>query len=190
MRPRVRHLNSHYRNNYPLPPRGVLDCDFLVSWYHCFRTFILANLGFIMQSKAEEIRKRKIDNMQGLFFSWGLQYYITSRCSHFAQLYPTTANQCHHAIEMLLKGFLYYRRAGETEQEPEKISNWLKNEYGHQLPKLWEAFKSATADSELSKFDQTIAGLHQFERVARFRISDPDRIDRVALDRRVAATNV
>lgn len=118
-----------------------------------------------MQSKAEEIRKWKIDNMRGLFFSWGLQYYIASRCSHFAQLYPTTANQCHHAIEMFLKGFLYYRRAGETQQEPEKISNWLKNKYGHQLPKLWEAFKSETVDFELSNFDQTIAGLHQFENI-------------------------
>ena len=71
-----------------------------------------------MQAKSA-IRESKIRNMRILFFSLGLQYYVAARYSYFANLSPTVANQSHHAIEMFLKGFLYYKLAGEEiHQEP------------------------------------------------------------------------
>ena len=105
---------------------------------------------------------QRIDHMKEFFFSLGLDYYITTRCSHFAQLYPTTANQAHHAIEMLLKGFLYDHLSSEQQQSQE-ISRQLRIEYRHNLPMMWEAFKGAVSDPQLDDFDRAIDGLHKFE---------------------------
>ena len=77
----------------------------------------------------ETIREQTIGNMRQEFFSSGLQYYIAARYCCFAQLSPTGANQAHHAIEMLLKGFLFHKLAGQSDQEPEQISKQLKKEF-------------------------------------------------------------
>jgi len=61
------------------------------------------------------------------------------------------ANQSHHAIEMFLKGFLYYNLAMQRpDEEPERISKRIKDRFSHRLPKLWEAFKRAMSAPELA----------------------------------------
>ena len=83
--------------------------------------------------------------MKDLFFSLGLQYYIATRFSHFAELYPTTGNQGHHAIEMFLKGFLY----DELDLEPDEILYKFKHTYRHNLRKLWREFKRFAPDPDM-----------------------------------------
>jgi len=40
------------------------------------------------------------------FFSLGLQYFVAGKFSAFGRLMPVVGNQFHHAVEMMLKGYL------------------------------------------------------------------------------------
>ena len=86
------------------------------------------------------------------FFSTACDYYIAGRFAAFARLNPVVGNLLHHAVEMYLKGAL-----AKT-----KSLTDLKS-FLHNLPKLWEAFKQQANDAALTRFDTTIADLHQFE---------------------------
>jgi hypothetical protein len=39
----------------------------------------------------------------------------------------------------------------------------LKNKYGHNLPRLWSAFKASTSASGLDRFDSVVADLNRWE---------------------------
>jgi len=58
----------------------------------------------------------------------------------------------HHAIEMLLKGYLIN---SHTSAELKEI--------GHKLSCLWAMYKSAMGDIQLARFDKTIADLDRVE---------------------------
>jgi hypothetical protein len=58
----------------------------------------------------------------------------------------------HHAIEMLIKGYLV-----RSHPSPD-----LKKA-GHDLEKLWSMFKSVTGDKSLSRFDKSISDLDRVE---------------------------
>lgn len=97
-------------------------------------------------------RPTREDRMVDAFLVLGSQYFALARyCA--AQMYlPVSVTLFHHAVEMLLKGFL----------ARSKTSRELKR-FGHDLDVLWEEFKTATGDSGLARFDTTIAQLNRIE---------------------------
>ena len=92
-------------------------------------------------------------NAQGALIGLGLQYYALGRCAAFAGSIPITGCLLHNAIERFLKGYLIKSASLEK----------LKDKYGHDLNKLWEAFKDGTGDSSLARLDGVIKGLDKFE---------------------------
>jgi hypothetical protein len=94
-----------------------------------------------------------------LFFTNGCQYYVAGRYAAFAGFASTVGNVLHHAIEHFLKGGL-----SKTKSLPE-----LK-QLGHNLPRIWEVFKTQVNDPALAQFDGVIATLHEFEEI---RYPDP-----------------
>jgi hypothetical protein len=88
-------------------------------------------------------------------FRLGVQYYATARAAARFELMPTSGNQFHHAIEMMLKADL-----AKTESLPN-----LKNKYRHHLKKLWGASKLKHPASALSAFDALIDIIDRFEEI-------------------------
>ena len=84
------------------------------------------------------------------------QYYVTARFAMQAQCFPVCGNLFHHAVEMLLKGGLARKR---------KVSD-LKD-MGHDLKKLWKAFKTDFPDDVLKRHDETISTLDKFDPLSR-----------------------
>lgn len=87
-----------------------------------------------------------------LFFANGCQYYIAGRYAAFAGLVPVVGNVLHHAIEHFLKGSL----------SKTKSLKQLRD-LNHNLPKIWDAFKTQANDPTLARFDDVIGTLHEFE---------------------------
>ena len=92
------------------------------------------------------------EKMRDAFLVIGSQYYAHARFSSQAFYLPVSATLFHHAIEMLLKGYLSLRRS----------SSDLKK-MGHDLADLWDLFKAETGDKALSKFDAPIRELDKVE---------------------------
>jgi len=92
------------------------------------------------------------EKLRDAFLVFGAQYYAHAR--HSAQYFylPVSATLFHHAIEMLLKGYLCATRSSE---ELKKI--------GHNLVALWQEFKDVLADTQLTGFDTTIQQLDKVE---------------------------
>lgn len=99
------------------------------------------------------MRYSREQRISDAFFVLGSQYFALARYSAFAFLMPICGNLYHHAVEMLIKGYLANSIS----------SSQLKSTFGHSLSKLWEEFKSAVNDSSLSSFDIVISRLAQFE---------------------------
>ena len=100
-------------------------------------------------------------NAKTHFFDLGFRYYVVGRFSVLARLSTVAGNQLHHAIEMFLKGHL----AGTTTLDD------LRKKYGHRLHDLWSGFKADQHDASLSRFDDVVQRLHEFES-----IRYPDRV--------------
>jgi len=90
--------------------------------------------------------------MSDAFLVLGSQYYVHARYSAERFYLPVCVTLFHHAIEMLLKGFL----------SKNKSSKELKR-IGHDLVALWDLFKTTTSDKVLARFDITISRLNQME---------------------------
>jgi hypothetical protein len=88
------------------------------------------------------------------FFKTASQYYVVGRYAAFAGLIPVTGNLLHHAVEMFLKAGLSKKGLS--------LEN-LKNKLGHDLPKIWNRFKTTFNDPALGQFDNVISSLHDFE---------------------------
>src|SRR5713101_4563212 len=91
------------------------------------------------------------------FWTLGTQYYIAGRSAVFLKLVRIYGNIYHHAIETLLKAGLSREISLDDLKNPKK--------FGHDLHKLWPAFKAQFHWAELGGFDQTIADLHRFEEI-------------------------
>jgi hypothetical protein len=89
------------------------------------------------------------------FFLSATQYYISGRYAVLANLVLIAGNLMHHAVEMYLKGAL------SKIFTPEE----LKKKFGHNLPKLWHAFKKQVKDPRLDPFDTLIMSLDKFEEI-------------------------
>ena len=92
--------------------------------------------------------------IQRSFFGLGMQYYAVARYAAMATLMPVCGNLYHHAIEMFLKGGL-------------SQTNTLKElkDLGHNLLRIWDAFKAEFSSAVLGQFDYTIKTLDQFESI-------------------------
>jgi hypothetical protein len=88
------------------------------------------------------------------FFRLGMHYYVAGRFAALAGLFPMAGNLLHHAIEMFLKGALV-RLVGLD----------ALRDIGHDLNKLWDAFKAHFPSSEAASFDKPIVEMHRFERL-------------------------
>jgi hypothetical protein len=96
----------------------------------------------------------KPEQAQHLFFSGGTQYYIAGRYAALAGLAPVAGNLMHHAIEHFMKGGLV---------ETKSLKELAKRALGHNLPEIWKAFKAQANGRNLSRFDDIISKLHDFE---------------------------
>lgn len=88
------------------------------------------------------------------FLRTGTQYYISARYAVWANFDPVAGNIFHHAVEMILKSILLNNDLTLAS---------LKNEYGHDLEKLWVKFKSLYPGNELDGYDEDISELHKYD---------------------------
>jgi hypothetical protein len=98
---------------------------------------------------------------------WAMQYYVAGRLAARAGLVPVYGNLLHHAVEMFLKTAL----SGVVSPKE------LRDDYRHDLKKLWARFKVEVADTSLDHFDATILALHEFEE-----LRYPDKIPHAAIE--------
>ncbi len=77
--------------------------------------------------------------MKDEYLNIAIQYYVAGRSAIFAGSIPVAGNLVHHAFEMLLKYLLL--SSFSTRQ--------LKKEFGHNLNKLWRAFKKVAKEPDL-----------------------------------------
>ena len=99
--------------------------------------------------------KKKIersDKLSDAFLILGSEYYAIARYSASVSYTPIYATMFHHAIEMLIKGYLIQSC---TSDELKKV--------GHNLHKLWMMFKAKTGDTALLQYDATVSYLDRTE---------------------------
>jgi hypothetical protein len=89
------------------------------------------------------------------FMGLGVQYYVAARSAAWAGLLPVCGNLYHHSLEMFLKSGLSRKYSLQE----------LKNNFGHRLVDIWNAFKTEFPAPELAQFDTTIADIEEFEDV-------------------------
>jgi hypothetical protein len=104
-----------------------------------------------MENRLHDHHER-INNSSNVFLQLGCQYYGIARyCALDVFTLPVCGTVFHHAVEMLIKGYL-------IKMHP---LTQLK-EAGHNLSELWSMLKSNTGDTKLSRYDKTITDLDQF----------------------------
>ncbi len=95
---------------------------------------------------------QRSEELSSVFLELGCQYYSVARYCASVFFMPICATMFHHAIEMLIKGYLV-----------KSYSSTDLKKVGHDLEKLWSMFKSATGDKSFSRFDKTIRDLDRVE---------------------------
>lgn len=94
----------------------------------------------------------KNEKTRDAFFVLGSQYYALARYCADQFYLPVGITLFHHAIELLLKGYL----------SESKTSYQLKR-IGHNLENLWGLFRDIFQDNTLNKYDNAIHRLNQVE---------------------------
>lgn len=89
------------------------------------------------------------------FYKFALAYYVQGRAAQICRNTLITGNLFHHAVEMLLKGQLSKTLPLSNLKSPQL--------FGHDLPKLWTAFKGLFSAENLSAFDAMIVELEKFD---------------------------
>lgn len=97
--------------------------------------------------------KNKI-HLRKQYFQYGIDYYIASRYSVFSSSW-VVGNLFHHALEMLLKGFLSIKY-------DKKIFKSF-NKKGHSITDAWKLFKQEVKDQTANQFDDIVIALDEFE---------------------------
>jgi len=93
--------------------------------------------------------------LRELYFGYATQYYVVGRYAAISSVTPVAGNLLHHAVEIALKGHLANSMS----------SSELKDNFKHNLSKLWGAFKNTLPTSDLEKYDTVISRLDQFETI-------------------------
>ena len=92
------------------------------------------------------------DDVRLHFAQLAIQYYIAGRAAAIDQLVPVLGNLLHHAVEMSLKAALASSHSLAQ----------LKG-FGHNLPRLWQAFSAAFPSATGVGFQAAVDSLHRFE---------------------------
>src|SRR4029077_1391421 len=92
------------------------------------------------------------ENDRVVFLSNAFEYYAAARFAVYVRCIGVCGNITHHSVEMFLKGGLArYRTLSELRA------------MGHNLKKIWRAFKTDFPDLALLRHDRTISLLNRFE---------------------------
>jgi hypothetical protein len=86
---------------------------------------------------------------------YGLEHYCAARLAAWAKVPFAAAPQYHHAVEYLLK--CHFSRTRPTHD--------LREQCGHKLRALWQDFKTAFPQDDLSPFDAVVGQLDDFETI-------------------------
>lgn len=101
-----------------------------------------------------------------LFVSNAFEYYAAARFAVRIQLVGVCGNITHHAVEMFLKGGLArYRTLSELRA------------MGHNLKKIWRAFKTDFPDPALRRHNRTVSLVNRFEELRYPRHDGPATIE-------------
>jgi hypothetical protein len=93
-------------------------------------------------------------SLNAVFFAKsGCEYYAVARFAMYAQRSDVCGNLFHHAVEMLLKAGL--ANHGKNLSELARM--------GHDLKKLWRAYKDDHAEADLERRNKTINRLDKHE---------------------------
>jgi hypothetical protein len=93
------------------------------------------------------------EDAQIYFYRIGVEYYVVGRFSYFCHYLLMTGVLFHHAIEMFLKGKLLDNFSAQQ----------LKDQFGHNLHRLWNEFKRECKDPSLRQYEGTIQRLNRWE---------------------------
>jgi len=85
--------------------------------------------------------------------TYSIQYYAVGRFAVLNRMHRIAPNLLHHAVELVLKASLVHHQS----------LKFLKNQYGHDLEKLWAATIAKTPTLSSPHRQQTISDLAQFE---------------------------
>ncbi len=102
-------------------------------------------------ASAAQVSERDPNYSSDEFMQIACQYYVAARFAMHAQVMPVTGNLFHLAVEMSLKAALARKRS---------LSD-LKN-MGHDLKKLWPAFKIDFPNPAFRAHDKTISRVNKF----------------------------
>lgn len=97
-------------------------------------------------------KDERSDKLSNAFLVLGSEYYAIARFSASVFYMPICATMFHHALEMLIKGYLV---RSYTLDELKKVK--------HNLDKLWVMFKAKTGDTALMQYDATVSYLDRTE---------------------------
>ena len=111
-----------------------------------FLTRLLQRLGFAVPTPTLDI--------DSYYFNLATQYYVTARWATFTISGTVAGNLFHHAVELYLKGDL-------SRSMPQ---NQLRI-FGHNLNRLWKAYKRKYSAVGLASFDNCIRALQKFETI-------------------------
>jgi hypothetical protein len=96
------------------------------------------------------------NNLSLPFLVVGGQYYAIARFCASLFYVPVSVTMFHHAIEMLMKGYLVKTHSARL---------LASKAYGHNLQSLWALYKSTIRDESLSRFDKSINDLNEVEKL-------------------------
>jgi HEPN domain-containing protein len=118
-------------------------------------------IGYLRRYFGRKASSSSQDSMNAHFFvRSGYEYYANARFAMHAQSSYVCGNLFHHAVEMLLKANL--AKSGASLEELQRI--------GHNLKRLWRAYKRNHPNAALSRHDRTINRLDKHEDI---RYPDP-----------------
>jgi len=94
--------------------------------------------------------------LSDLFFRYAVQYYVAGRSAFFAGSIPVAGNLFHSALEMFLKSAL---------KEKGYSAAKLKNDFAHDVRKLWKEYKNLVKQAALNSYDAVINDINLMERI-------------------------
>jgi|SRR5882762_17511 len=111
-----------------------------------FLTRLLQRFGFAVATPTLDI--------DSYYFNLATQYYVTARWATFTISGTVAGNLFHHAVELYLKGDL-----------SRSLPRNQLTIFGHNLNRLWKAYKRKYSAVDLSRFDNCIRALQKFETI-------------------------
>jgi hypothetical protein len=107
-----------------------------------------------------EVKKRFPGDYELRSLDYGMQYYVAARFAAAAGYMPVSATLAHHALEAMLKAAA---SRGATKEQILQFK--YRQNFGHDLGRLWAAFVKQHPGRKLHGFKTLIRELDKFERI-------------------------